>query len=126
MSYISSSVHVLCACQSCLTCCKLMDCSQPGSSVYGIFQARILELVVISFSRGLLSIIIPISLKLDMNSGQVSYSETSLALVSMFRLSCCLFISIIYVIKQKQINRDFHSKSSYLRHLERAIYSYFN
>ena len=77
------------------------DCSQPGSSVYGIFWARILELVVISFSRGLLSIIIPISLKLDMNSGQVSYSETSLALVSMFRLSCCLFTSIIYVIKQK-------------------------
>ena len=29
-----------------------MDCSLPGSSVHGIFQARILELVAISFSRG--------------------------------------------------------------------------
>ena len=29
-----------------------MDCSLPGSSVYGISQARILEWVVISFSRG--------------------------------------------------------------------------
>ena len=29
-----------------------MDCSQPGSSVYGIFQARILEWVAISYSRG--------------------------------------------------------------------------
>ena len=29
-----------------------MDCSPPGSSVHGIFQARILEWVVISFSRG--------------------------------------------------------------------------
>ena len=29
-----------------------MDCSPPGSSVYGIFQARILEWVAISFSRG--------------------------------------------------------------------------
>ena len=29
-----------------------MDCSSPGSSVHGIFQARILEWVVISFSRG--------------------------------------------------------------------------
>ena len=29
-----------------------MDCSLPGSSVHGIFQARILEWVVISFSRG--------------------------------------------------------------------------
>ena len=29
-----------------------MDCSLPGSSVHGIFQARILERVAISFSRG--------------------------------------------------------------------------
>ena len=29
-----------------------MDCSFPGSSVHGIFQARILEWVAISFSRG--------------------------------------------------------------------------
>ena len=30
-----------------------MDCNPPGSSVHGISQARILECVVISFSRGL-------------------------------------------------------------------------
>ena len=29
-----------------------MDCRPPGSSVYGIFQARILEWVAISYSRG--------------------------------------------------------------------------
>ena len=29
-----------------------MDCSPPGSSVHGIFQARILEWVVISYFRG--------------------------------------------------------------------------
>ena len=29
-----------------------LDCSLPGSSVHGIFQARILEWVAISFSRG--------------------------------------------------------------------------
>ena len=29
-----------------------MDCSPPGSSVHGVFQARILEWVTISFSRG--------------------------------------------------------------------------
>ena len=29
-----------------------MDYSPPGSSVYGIFQARMLEWVAISFSRG--------------------------------------------------------------------------
>ena len=29
-----------------------MDCSLPGSSIHGIFQARVLEWVAISFSRG--------------------------------------------------------------------------
>ena len=38
--------------QSCLTLCEPMDCSPPGSSVHVIFQARILEWVAISFSRG--------------------------------------------------------------------------
>ena len=36
---------------SCLTLCDSMDCSPPGSSVYGILQARILEWVAIAFSR---------------------------------------------------------------------------
>ena len=40
----------MCA-QSCLTFCNFIDCSQPGFSVHGIFQARILEWVTISFSR---------------------------------------------------------------------------
>ena len=38
--------------QSCLTLCNLMDCSLPGSSVHGIFQAIVLEWIAISFSRG--------------------------------------------------------------------------
>ena len=33
--------------------CDLTDCSPPGSSVHGISQARILECVATSFSRGL-------------------------------------------------------------------------
>ena len=32
--------------------CNLTDCSLPGSSAHGILQARILEQVAISFSRG--------------------------------------------------------------------------
>ena len=36
----------------CPNSCDPMDCSTPGSSVYGIFQARILEWVAISFSGG--------------------------------------------------------------------------
>ena len=38
--------------QSCPTLCDPMDYSQPGSSVHGISQARILDWVAISFSRG--------------------------------------------------------------------------
>ena len=38
--------------QSRLTLCDPMDCSPQGSSVHGILQARILEWVVIPFSRG--------------------------------------------------------------------------
>ena len=34
------------------TPCDPMNCSLPGSSVHGIFQARVLERVAISFSRG--------------------------------------------------------------------------
>ena len=45
------SVKVL-AVQSCLTLGDLVDCSLPGSSVYGILQARTLERVAIPFSRG--------------------------------------------------------------------------
>ena len=37
--------------QLCLTLCDPMDCSLAGSSVHGILQARILEWVVIPFSR---------------------------------------------------------------------------
>ena len=38
--------------QSCLNLCDPVDCSLPGFSVHGILQARILEWVTISFSRG--------------------------------------------------------------------------
>ena len=45
--------HTLCVCMlSCLTLCYPMDCSSPGSPVCGIFPARTLEQVAISFSRG--------------------------------------------------------------------------
>ena len=36
--------------QSCLTLSDPMNCSLPGSSVHGIFQARVLEWGAIAFS----------------------------------------------------------------------------
>ena len=38
--------------QSCPTLCNPTDCNPPGSSVHVISQARILEWIAISFSRG--------------------------------------------------------------------------
>ena len=48
-------LQICCFCsvaKSCPTPCDPTDCSPPGSSAYGVFQARILEWVAISFSRG--------------------------------------------------------------------------
>ena len=45
-------VHGCLVTQLCPTLCDSMDCSPPGSSVQGMFQARILEWVAVPFSRG--------------------------------------------------------------------------
>ena len=42
--------------QSCPTLCDPMDCSPPGSSIHGIFQARALEWGAIAFSVSKLTI----------------------------------------------------------------------
>ena len=49
---IRSYARVCVLAQLCPTLCKPVDCSPPGSSDHGIFQARILEWVAISSSRG--------------------------------------------------------------------------
>ena len=48
-------IQICCCClvtQSCLILCNPVDLSPPGSSVHGISQAKVLEWVAISFSRG--------------------------------------------------------------------------
>ena len=47
----SSGISACSVVQPCLTLCNPMDYRPPGSSVYGSSQARILEWVVVSFSR---------------------------------------------------------------------------
>ena len=53
---LDSQRIVICVCvfvtQSCLTLSDPMGCSLPGSSIHGIFQARVPEWVAIAFSRG--------------------------------------------------------------------------
>ena len=43
-------VLALLVAQSCLTLSDPMDCSLPGSSIHGTFQARVLEWGAIAFS----------------------------------------------------------------------------
>ena len=50
-SYIHACMHAE-TLQSCPTLYNTMDCSPPGSSVHGMLQARILEWVAITSSRG--------------------------------------------------------------------------
>ena len=51
-AFLSDLVCFCLVAKSYLTLSGPMDCSQPGSSVRGISQARMLEWVAISFSRG--------------------------------------------------------------------------
>ena len=51
LTYMQSEKRKLMT-QLCLNFCDPMDCSLPGFSVYGILQARVLEWVAISLSRG--------------------------------------------------------------------------
>ena len=48
---MSSLTCVCSAAQLCLTLCHPLDCSSPGCSIHEISQARILEWIVIPFSR---------------------------------------------------------------------------
>ena len=48
--------------QSCPTLCDPVDCSLPGSSIHGIFQARVLEWGAIAFSVTVLYSFLDVSL----------------------------------------------------------------
>ena len=50
--YWSCWVYVCMRAQPCPTLCDLINCSLPGASVHGIFQARILEWIAIPSFRG--------------------------------------------------------------------------
>ena len=47
--YVYAAAATAKSLQSCLTLRGPMDCSLPGFSVHGIFQARVLEWVAIAF-----------------------------------------------------------------------------
>ena len=50
--YVYIYIYATWSIQLCLTLCNPIDCKLPDPSVHGILQARVLEWVAISFSRG--------------------------------------------------------------------------
>ena len=93
--------------QSCLTLCDSVDCSPPGSSVHGILQARILEWIAISFSRGIFPGIEPRSPTLQANAltseppGKPPQCN-----------HCCVLIYFIFIIAQDDLLWWLSSKES--------------
>ena len=85
--------------QSCLTLRDPMDCSLPGSSIHGIFQARVLEWGAIAFSiRCLIHTILHLDLLLS--SVSLLSLSTPSPLLCMFpgKRGHCLFISQVHTI----------------------------
>ena len=64
--------------QSCPTVCDPMDCSPPGSSIHGIFQARALEWGAIAFSK---------DGNLDLSNSEIMLSFLTLSTEGVFPLT---------------------------------------
>ena len=71
--------------QLCPTLSDPMDCSLPGSSVHGIFQARVLEWGAIAFSEWK----IYLNLKLELKKGNLFVCIPNIPQVSVVVLCCC-------------------------------------
>ena len=76
--------------QSCPTLWDPVDCSLPGFSIHGIFQARVLEWVAISFSRGS-------SQPRDTNPGLLHCRQTLYPLSQENGLNKWTVLAILYV-----------------------------
>ena len=95
--------------QSCPTLSDPMDCSPPGSSVHGIFQARVLEWGAIAFSlealwEGPIPGLLPWQLSfLDLQPNHSSLSSSIFIVFSpLVRIiSVCLFLTRLYVIRYR-------------------------
>ena len=79
--------------QSCLTLSDPMDCSLPGSSVRGIFQARVLEWVAITFSNENNSKLLNKTVVFDYFMSKVCDKPAALEEVGKCKISVfCLFV----------------------------------
>ena len=89
--YVINILHRVACMQSSLTLCDPTDGSPPGSTVHGILQARILEGVAISYSRGSSRPgMEPVSLVSPALAGRFFYCCTTWEAATWEALSLCL------------------------------------
>ena len=93
--------------QSCPTPSDLMDCSPPGSSIHGIFQARVLEGGAIAFSMGRLSAVEKnmALVSLHLNSGATIY-KLCRGQSCPSEKAICLFIHLINTLRITVVSRN--------------------
>ena len=84
--------------QSCLTLSDPMDCSLPGSSVHGIFQARVLEWVAITFSNEDNGKLLNKTVVFDYFMSKVC--DKPVALEEVGKCKICVFCFVLFVFYQ--------------------------
>ena len=89
--------------QSCLTLSDPMDCSLPGSSVHGIFQARVLEWGAIAFSHTVVAVL---------NQHQTSH-QALLYTFSLILITICKAVIIpILQMKEMMLRKGFQAQTA--------------
>ena len=95
----------------CLTPSNPMDCSLPGSSVHGIFQARVLEWVAIAFSKELLRVMKMFHTLTGILGcllhGYIHFSKLTKLYTYIYRI-CCMYFS--NQKKKKRLQNKFYLK----------------
>jgi len=84
--------------QSCPTLSNPMDCSLPGSSVHGIFQARVLEWGAIAFSNmGYLTVVKIRDKKYNCSCQELGDGENGKLLLKRYRVSVYKMKSVMWL-----------------------------
>ena len=84
--------------QSCPTLSDPMDCSRPGSSVHGIFQARVLEWVAIAFSDVCVYLNVNLRFHISSQIFIVSPATYQVSINTFFGVSLLFKYSVLYTV----------------------------
>ena len=100
----------VCACthvQSCLTLCDPVECSPPGFSLQGIFQARILEWVATSSFKGGFCVCVCVCVAISSSKGCVCACVLYLFIHSSIDRHFCCF-RVLAIVSGASVNIGVH------------------